>query len=65
MKNIKEDNIQKVMWHIKRHCENIMENTDDSNRHIELFHLQESINTLSRIINNEKPYPNLDTEEVF
>ena len=23
MKNLKEDNIQKSLWHIKRHCENI------------------------------------------
>ena len=29
MKNLKEDNIKKSLWHIKRHCENIEKNTDD------------------------------------
>lgn len=65
MKNIKENNIQKALWHIKRHCENIMENTDDSDRRIELFQLKESVETLIRVCNDEKPYPNLDREEVF
>ena len=65
MKNIKENNIQKTLWHIKRHCYYIEKNTDISDRKAELFHLKESIETLSRILNNEKPYPNLDREEVF
>lgn len=65
MKNLKEDNIQKSLWHIKRHCENIEKNTDNYKRKIELFHLKESIEILIRVLNDEKPYPNLDREEVF
>ena len=65
MKNLKEDNIQKSLWHIKRHCENIEKNTDDSKRKIELLHLKESIEILKRVLNDEKPYPILDREEVF
>ena len=42
-----------------------MENTDDSDRRIELFQLKESVETLIRVCNDEKPYPNLDREEVF
>lgn len=26
MKNIKENNIRKTLWHIKRHCKNIENN---------------------------------------
>ena len=65
MKNLKEDNIQKSLWHIKRHCENIEKNTDDNKRKIKLLHLKESVEILKRILNDEKPYPNLDREEVF
>ena len=65
MKNLKEKNIQRSLWHIKRHYENIEKNTDDSERKIELFHLKESVKILKRILNDEKPYPNLDREEVF
>lgn len=65
MKNLKEDNIQKSLWHIKRHCENIEKNTDDRKRKIKLLHLKESIKILKRVLNDEKTYPNLDREEVF
>lgn len=65
MKNIKENNIQKALWHIKRHCYNIENNTDNSDRKAELFHLKESVETLLRVFNNERPYPNLDREDVF
>lgn len=63
MKNLKEDNIKKSLWHIKRHCENIEKNTD--RKKVELLHLKESIEILKRVLNDEKPYPNLDREEVF
>lgn len=65
MKNIKENNIQKALWHIKRHCNNIENNIDYHDRKIELFYLKESMNTLIRIFNDEKPYPCLDEKEVF
>ncbi|HEL1647978.1 hypothetical protein [Streptococcus suis] len=54
MKNLKEYNIQKSLWHIKRHCENIEKNTDVLRRKIELFHLKESVETLIRVYNDEK-----------
>lgn len=65
MKNIKEINIRKTLWHIKRHCKNIENNPESEYSKTELFHLQFSIEVLSRILNNEKPYPNLDRDEVF
>lgn len=65
MKDLKEKNIQKVIWHIKRHCKNIENNYEDEMSKTELFHLKSSIEILSRILNNEKPYPNLDIDEVF
>ncbi|MGU7967588.1 hypothetical protein ACS6YC_03765 [Streptococcus suis] len=54
MKNLKEYNIQKSLWHIKRHCENIEKNTDVLRRKIELLHLKESVETLIRVYNDEK-----------
>ncbi len=30
-----------------------------------MFHLRSSIECLERVINNEKPYPPMDREEVF
>ena len=41
--NLKEKNIQKYLWRIKRHCNNIESNTDYHDRKIELLHLKESI----------------------
>lgn len=54
MKNIKENNIRKTLWHIKRHCKNIENNHESEYSKTELFHLKSSIETLSRILNNEK-----------
>jgi len=65
MKNLKENNIKKTLWHIKRHCNNIESNNENEYRKAELFHLKSSIEILTRILNNENPYPNLDREEVF
>ncbi|WP_174720823.1 hypothetical protein [Streptococcus periodonticum] len=65
MKNLKEKNVQKSLWHIKRHCEIIEKNTDVHRRKIELLHLKESVKILERVFNDEKPYPNLDRDEVF
>lgn len=65
MKTLKENNIKKTLWHIRRHCNNIENSVENEYREIELFHLISSIETLTRIFNNEKPYPNLDRDEVF
>ena len=65
MKNVKEKNIQRALWHIKRHCTNIENNFENEWIKTELFHLKSSVEILSRILNNEKPYLNLDRDEVF
>ena len=65
MKNLKEKNIQRALWHIKRHCKNIENNYENELSKTELFYLKSSVEILSRILNNKKPYPNLDWEEVF
>lgn len=65
MKNLKEKNIRKAIWHIKRHCDIIQNCPKDKISEYELFNLQSSVDCLKRIINNEKPYPWLDTDEVF
>lgn len=58
-------NIQKALCHIKRHCKNIENNYENELSKTELIHLKSSVEILSRIINNEKSYPNLDREEVY
>lgn len=65
MKNTKENNIQKALWHIKRHCSHIENNHSNSDITAELFHLKASVEILIRIFNDEKPYPNLNIEDVF
>lgn len=65
MKITKENNIQRALWYIKRHCYNIENNNDISDRKAELLHLKESVEILIRVFNNEKTYPNLDRENVF
>ena len=65
MKNLKENNIQKVLWHIKRHCNSIENNHSSNDIQAELFYLKASVEILIRIWNDEKPYPNLDREDVW
>lgn len=65
MNNLKETNIRKAIWHIKRHCEIIKNCSDEKIINHELFHLQASVDCLKRVINNEKPYPGLDRYDVF
>jgi hypothetical protein len=65
MKNIKENNIQKALWHIKRHCYHIENNHSNSDITAELLYLKSSVEVLLRIFNDEKPYPNLDRDEVY
>ena len=65
MKNTKENNIQRALWHIKRHCYHIENNHSNSDIIAELFHLKASVEILIRIFNDEKPYPGLDRDEVW
>ena len=65
MKNLKEKNIQKVIWHMQRQCGRLVEISDVAALKSELFHLQSSIDCLNRVLNNQDPYPGIDREEVF
>ena len=65
MKNLKEKNIQKVIWHMQRQCGRLAEISDVAALKSELFHLQSSIDCLNRVLNNQEPYPGIDSEEVF
>lgn len=65
MKNLKEKNIQKTIWHMQRQCVQLSEISDVAALKSELFHLQFSIDCLNRILNDQEPYPGIDREEVF
>ena len=65
MNNLKEENIRRAIWHIKRHLKGLWNAQDEEDRKYGMFHLQSSIECLECVINNEKPYPPLDREEVF
>lgn len=65
MKNLKEKNIQKIIWHIQRNCNYLSETSDIAAIKSELFHLQFSIDCLNRILNDQEPYPGIDINEVF
>lgn len=41
MNNTKENNIKRVLWHIKHHCNNIECNSGDYDSKIEIFYLSE------------------------
>ena len=65
MNNSKEENIRRAIWHIKRHLDVLSNPQDTEHREYELFHLQTSIECLERIVNDIKPYPYLNREDVF
>lgn len=65
MKNLKETNIKKVLWHMQRQCGRLAEISDVAALKSELFHLQSSIDCLTRILNDQEPYPGFEREEVF
>lgn len=65
MNNLKETNIRKAIWHIRRHLNELLNSQDEKYRKHEMFHLKTSIECLERIMNNEKPYPPMDREDVF
>lgn len=65
MNNLKEENIRRAIWHIKRHLDGLLNSKDKEDREYYSFHLQSSIECLERVMNNKKPYPNMDREEVF
>lgn len=65
MKNLKEKNIQKTIWHLQRQCGQLAEISDTAAIKSELFHLQSSIDCLNRILNDQDPYPGIESNEVF
>ncbi len=65
MNNLKEANIRKAIWHIRGHLNELLNSQDEKYRKHEMFHLRSSIECLERVMNNEKPYPPMDREEVF
>ena len=65
MKNLKEKNIQKVIWHMQRQFGRLAETSDAAAMKNELIYLQASIDCLNRILNDQDPYPGIDINEVF
>lgn len=65
MNNLKEENIRRTIWHIRRHLDALSNAQDEEDQNYEMFHLRSSIECLERVMNNEKPYPPMDREEVF
>ena len=64
MNNLKETNIKKAIWHIRRHLNKLLNSQDKYRKH-EMFHLKSSIECLERVMNNEKTYPPMVREEIF
>ena len=56
MNNLKEENIRRAIWHIRRHLDALSNTQDTEHRKYELFHLQISIDCLERVVNGNK-YP--------
>lgn len=65
MNNLKEENIRRAIWHIKRHLDGLLNSKNEEDREYFTFHLQSSIECLERVMNNKNPYLYLDREEVF
>lgn len=65
MNNLKEENIRRAIWHIKRHLEGLRNSRDEENSKYEMFYLQSSVECLERVINDKNPYPFIDREDVF
>ncbi len=65
MNNLKEENIRRAIWHIKRHLDGLLNSKDEEDREYCSFHLQSSIECLERVVNGKKPYPYLDRDGVF
>lgn len=50
---------------MQRQCDRLAETSDVAAMKNELFYLQASIDCLNRILNDQQPYPGIDSEEVF
>jgi hypothetical protein len=65
MNKLREQNIQKTIWHLQRQYGQLSKASDLAAIKSELFHLQSSIDCLNRILNDQDPYPGIDIAEVF
>lgn len=65
MNNLKEENIRRAIWHVKRHLDELLNSKNEEDIKYCIFHLQSSIECLERVMNNKKPYLYLDREEIF
>ena len=66
MKKFKRKKISKrTIWHLQRQCGRLAKASDLAAIKSELFHLQSSIDCLNRILNDQDPYPGIDSREVF
>ena len=65
MNKLREQNIQKTIWHLQRQCGRLAKASALAAIKSELFHLQSSIDCLIRILNDQNPYPGIDREDVF
>ena len=65
MNKLREQNIQKTIWHLQRQRGRLAKASDLAAIKSELFHLQSSIDCLIRILNDQNPYPGIDREDVF
>lgn len=59
------NNLKNAVWNIKRHLDELLNFQDEKQMKYELFHPQSSVDCLSRVMDDEKPYPFLYREEVF
>lgn len=53
MINLKEENIRRAIWHIRRHLEALSNAQDTEHKEYRLFHLQTSIDCLERVVNDK------------
>ena len=57
--------MKKTIWHMQRQCGRLAEISDIAAIKNELFYLQASIDCLNRILNDQNPYPGINSDEVF
>ena len=57
--------MKKTIWHMQRQCGRLSEISDIVAIKNELFYLQASIDCLNRILNDQNPYPGINSDEVF
>ena len=62
MNNLKEENIRRAIWHIKRDLDELLNSKNEEDREYCTFHLQSSIECLERVMSNKNTYLYLCTD---